>query len=233
MTACEGPPGPAGPQGPQGEQGPPGPQGLQGDLGPKGDTGPEGPQGPIGDKGDSGPQGPQGPQGPRGQQGIAGTQGQKGDVGPAGARGEKGEKGEVGPQGPRGESVDIDASEGTPGPTLESPDSDDLANTITANIWLYIDQDPSLTEYLRVFADPAFDIPTFDMSVFVDGVKYCNADDFFANSGPYELSCAFEERQHETVSRVSINIDGTRGLQCARHMTSDASQTVYACVWRE
>ena len=99
-------------------------------------------------------------------------------------------------------------------------------------MWVHLSQDPSTTDYLQVFADPAFDVAAFDLSVFVDGVSYCNADDFYGEEGAYEMGCEFEEKQHSSVRNVSANVDGLGGLRCARHSESDATETIFACRWR-
>ena len=232
---------PSGIVGPAGPEGPQGPQGIQGEPGQMGERGLEGPQGPKGDvgpKGEKGDTGKQGPQGEQGLQGESGPKGGKGDTGPQGQQGEKGDKGERGPQGlqgPKGEpgqNAQPDQSDNNPTPQPTPTNDNDLANAVTANLWIHLRQDPSLPDYLQVFADPAFDVATFDLDVFVDGISYCNGDDFYGDEGAYELSCAFEEKMHTSVERVSANVADLGGLRCARHSASDSTETIFACRWR-
>ena len=107
-----------------------------------------------------------------------------------------------------------------------------MANAIRANLWIHLRQDASSPAYLQVFADPAFDVAVFDLSVFVDGISYCNADDFYGEEGVYEMGCEFEEKQHASVENVSANVTGLGGLRCARHSKSVATETLFACRWR-
>ena len=210
VAAPTGVPGPAGPEGPQGipgAQGEPGPQGEPGVQGPRGEQGETGVQGPQGERGVEGKQGPAGPRGPKGDAGAAGTV-------------------VIATPAPTPTSVATPTRRPTPTPT---PVPQDLASTENANLWVYLSQG----EYgwLLVEVDSAFDVDAFDMDVFVDGSEYCNPNRVYADEGAYELSCESEEKQHTSVSRVSVQTR-TGDLRCGRNFQSTAQLTIFACAWR-
>ena len=98
----------------------------------------------------------------------------------------------------------MDLYKGIPSTTATpNPPPENLANAIQANLWVYLSQDPDISEYLSVEADPAFDVDAFDLDVFVDGSEYCNPNRMYADEGAYEMSCEFEEKTHTSVQRVS------------------------------
>jgi hypothetical protein len=215
----------AGAPGAQGLPGPQGDTGLQGSQGSKGDPGLQGLQGEVGERGSQGQPGPKG---------ADGTDGVPGSQGPRGLKGDKGDTGPIGPQGPAGSSASSTGSTTTtPNSTpIPSANDDDWANAVEANLWIHLRQEPGLADYLQVFADPAFDVESFALTVFVDGVSYCNSDDFYGDEGAYELSCEFEEKSHTSVKQVSADVDDLGGLRCVRHSESTAVETIFACRWR-
>ncbi len=205
-----------------GPQGPPGPAGPQGEVGPEGKQGERGLQGPQGEKGDQGETGEAGPQGRRGAIGPTGPKGSPGEQGP------QGEQGEEGPQGPKGVTIVVTP---TPEPSPTPSSNDGLADATRANLWVYLSQDPNSPTRLRVEADPAFDIREFGLDVFVDGEDYCNTNQIFADEGGQYLGCAYVEKHHSTVERVSAQALSL-GLRCQRNTLSNSSRSVFACVWR-
>ena len=109
----------------------------------------------------------------------------------------------------------------TPAPTLDE--------TELANLWVLLKNNDS--GRLLVYADPAFDVDRFDLDLFVDGVEYCNAARIYGDDGPLLMSCELEERPHAEVSHVSAQTS-LGDLRCARHVASDADESVFACEWR-
>lgn len=127
----------------------------------------------------------------------------------------------------------------TPAPTVTptvtptstaTPVPIDLINTDTAALWVLLTN----SEYGRIdaYADPAFDVDVFDLDVFVDGEEFCNTSRIYGDEGPHELSCVVLERLHTSVQRVSVQTP-LGDLRCARNVNSDASQSIFACTWRD
>ena len=82
-----------------------------------------------------------------------------------------------------------------------------------------------------MIADPAFDVDTFDLDVFVEGKEYCNTARIYGDDGGIELSCESDERRHSTVRRVSAQ-SHLGDLRCEKNDASEAHETVFACAWR-
>ncbi len=110
----------------------------------------------------------------------------------------------------------------TPTPTVS------LKETTRANLWVYFTND---AERLAVYVDPAFDVDSFELDLFVDGKGYCNTARIYGDDGALEMSCEYESRQHSTVQRVSAQTP-IGDLRCERNDASDSYETVYACAWR-
>ena len=123
----------------------------------------------------------------------------------------------------------------TPTPT-PTPDPVDLATTDTANLWISLSQEPDLADYLRVWADTAFDVEALELSIYVDGTLYCNTSTMYADEGWYEMGCGFDEKLHTDVDGVSVQTsdypDVLEDLRCGRNYRSIADETIFACVWR-
>ena len=127
----------------------------------------------------------------------------------------------------------MDLYEGIPGTTATlNPPPENLANATQANLWVYLSQDPDLSEYLSVKAAPAFDVDAFDLDVFVDGSEYCNPNRMYADEGTYEMSCEFEEKTHTSVQRVSGQTRNLGDLRCEKNFQSSNRVTIFACAWR-
>ena len=223
-----------------GLQGPPGPQGEPGIAGPQGEQGIPGPRAPSGAQGIPGPQGPQGIQGEQGIPGLTGSmgpqgeQGIPGETGPMGPQGVQGMRGMTGPgsSGGSGPETNVGPTESSSSPPSTPVANADLSDVDDANLWVFIRQDTGNRDYIRVFADPAFDVARFDLNVFVDGVTYCNPADNYGDAGPYRLSCEHEQKEHSSVQNVSASVDDVGGLRCVRHSDSNQDQSVFACTWR-
>lgn len=116
-----------------------------------------------------------------------------------------------------------------PTPAATPTPKPDLSATLRAALWINIyDGEYS---WFEVYANPAFDVDAFDLSVFVDGKEYCNPNRIYADDGDVELSCETDNRPHTAVSRVSVQTP--RGdLRCEKHHTSERQRTVFACGWR-
>ena len=127
----------------------------------------------------------------------------------------------------------IPTPDSTPGPTstpTSTPTPEPtLDETELANLWVLLKNNDS--GRLLVYADPAFDVDRFDLDLFVDGVEYCNAARIYGDDGPLLMSCELEERPHAEVSHVSAQTS-LGDLRCARHVASDADESVFACEWR-
>lgn len=104
----------------------------------------------------------------------------------------------------------------------------DLEQTTRANAWVYITNE---YDWLRVVGDPAFDVPQYELDVFVDGHDCSNDARIYGDDGGLELVCGIIEKGHTSVQRVSIQTP-FGDLRCARNKASDASETVFACAWR-
>ena len=122
----------------------------------------------------------------------------------------------------------------TPTPTATTmptatPKPVDLGTAERANLWVYLSNDG---EHLQVFADPAFDVDRFELDLFVDGLSYCNSDRIYADDGPYEMSCEYENKSHASVKRVSAQTDVLGDLRCEQNIGSTTNESVFACVWR-
>ena len=115
----------------------------------------------------------------------------------------------------------------TPRPT--SIPTPTLAETDRAALWVHLSQDRN--GYLTVRANTAFDIDTFDLTLFIDGSEYCNTNRMYADEGLYEMGCEYEARSHSSVTRVSAQTS-TGDLRCARNVSSSAAVSVFACAQR-
>ena len=110
-------------------------------------------------------------------------------------------------------------------PTLETP----LNEVERANLWVLLKNNDR--GRLLVYADPAFEVDRFDLDLIVDGVEYCNPARIYGDDGPLLMSCQSETRPHAEVVRVSAQTP-IGDLRCARHVASDADESVFACEWR-
>ena len=120
----------------------------------------------------------------------------------------------------------------SPAAVTEAPPND-LATTHDPDLWVDITQDSLFPAFLAVFADPAFDVELFDLSVFVDGIEYCNDSDYYADAGRYQMDCQLEDKSHKQVQNVSAQVYEGKGLRCERHRWSDSDGTIFACEWRD
>lgn len=120
----------------------------------------------------------------------------------------------------------------TPGESSTPEPTGGLATADSANMWVFISQDPSLRNYLRVEVDPAFDVDKWELDVLVDGSEYCNTSRIYGDEGRYEMGCGFEEKTHSSVRRVSAQTRTLGDLRCERNFQSTADETLFACAWR-
>ena len=117
----------------------------------------------------------------------------------------------------------------TPLPTISAPTPVDLSATESANLWVLL----SNGDYgLVVYADPVFDVDEYALSVFVDGIDYCNTRPIYADEGVRELGCASLEYGHTAVTQVSAQVRGLGGLRCEKNVQSQPHATAFACAWR-
>ena len=115
----------------------------------------------------------------------------------------------------------------TPLPTPTSAPPLDQVNL--AALWVYLSQDE--LGYLAVDVRTAFDIDSFDLSLFVDGSRYCNASRIYGDEDPAEMGCVYEEKTHSSIRSVSAQTS-LGDLRCARHVDSDSQRSIFACTWR-
>ncbi|MXX99387.1 MAG: hypothetical protein F4Y67_01020 [Chloroflexi bacterium] len=85
-----------------------------------------------------------------------------------------------------------------------------------------------------MYADPAFDISTFELSVFIDSQEFCNANPIFGDLSPVELSCAtYEPRSNTPDMYATVGPPNDPDvLICAKNVASTESRLIYACRWR-
>lgn len=118
-------------------------------------------------------------------------------------------------------------------PTLTpTTDPTDLADADRSALWVLLLNDSGTGQYLSVYADPAFDVNTFGLTVIVDGRSFCNPEDIYGDEGALEMSCASLQRAHTSVQNVSARTEN-RALRCVKNKHSDAERTVFACAWRQ
>ena len=136
-----------------------------------------------------------------------------------------------GDQIPTPDSTPAPTSTPTPtvAPTSTSTPETPLNEVERANLWVLLKNNDR--GGLLVYADPAFEVDRFDLDLLVDGVEYCNPARIYGDDGPLLMGCEYEERPHAEVSRVSAQTS-LGDLRCARHVASDADESVFACEWR-
>ena len=119
-----------------------------------------------------------------------------------------------------------------PAPT---PSPTELATIDSANLWVYLFDDPFPPGYLAVYVWPNFDAAPYMLSVFVDGAEYYNPDKIYTDDIYYLMSCvscARERKTHSSVRQVSAGLYLGANLTCARNYISDSEPSVFACNWR-
>ena len=99
-----------------------------------------------------------------------------------------------------------------------------------ADMWVRLSEGRYRTE-LEV--DAAFDIPRYDLKVFVEGEEYCYNNPIYGDEGYYKIECGGGyEGHHAAVQQVSAEVQGMGGLRCQRSEHSNADRTLFACSWR-
>ena len=102
-----------------------------------------------------------------------------------------------------------------------------------ADMWVKLEQD----KYGRLVAqvDVAFNVGSYELSVFIEGKDMCNPDPLFGDEGYYFLSCTAPEVNHGAVTSVSAQVETgrtIRGLRCQRSNHSNVDRALFACSWR-
>ena len=121
-----------------------------------------------------------------------------------------------------------------PAPT---PSPTELATIDSANLWVYLFDDPAtpfVTGYFAVYVWSDFDAAPYTLSVFVDGTEYYNFDKIYTED-IYLMTCAFcalERKTHSSVQQVSAGLYLGANLTCARNYLSDSETSIFACDWR-
>ncbi len=110
-----------------------------------------------------------------------------------------------------------------------SPTGVDLATTTEAPLLVSLTQG----DYgnLRVRADTAFDLDEFELTLLLDESEYCNPNRMYADEGYYQMNCVIEERDHQSVERISAQTP-KGDLRCQKNAQSTDEQTIFACDWR-
>ena len=102
-------------------------------------------------------------------------------------------------------------------------------------MWVYIlgEERSYGGTWWEVYADPAFDVDTYDLSVFINGKEFCNTNAIYGDLGQVELSCAGYEPQGAIQMYATVGASFTsRGevLECAQNKASrPPNRLVFAC----
>ena len=113
------------------------------------------------------------------------------------------------------------APKNTPTPKLT------LAEAERAVLWISLSND-SYLGVLEVFAQPSFEIPSFELSVFVEGTEFCNFNALYPDEPPLQLDCGFEQWTHESIQNVNARTANAR-FRCVKHVTSTNQRSLFAC----
>ena len=125
----------------------------------------------------------------------------------------------------------------TPTPRPTPTPTEPLETTTRANLWIYIEAEQrSYGVRWEVYADPAFDIDRFDLSVYIDRQEFCNADPIYGDLSAVQLGCESYEPRGST-PEMYATVGRGFGVQpavliCAKNVASTQDRLIYACNWR-
>ena len=108
-----------------------------------------------------------------------------------------------------------------------------LATTDRANLWVDLDENPEIPSLLRVTVYPYFEAEIYMLTVYVDGVEYCNLGSLEIEEANL-MGCSSVSRSHSSVRDVSADVylpDRYDRLVCALHTVSTADWSTFACAW--
>ena len=114
-----------------------------------------------------------------------------------------------------------------PTATLAPPPRVSLSEVERAVLWIVLSND-SYLGILEVFAQPSFEVPSLELSVFVEGTEFCNFNALYPDEQPLQLDCGFEQWAHESIQNVNARTDDAR-FRCVKHVTSTNQRSVFAC----
>ena len=115
----------------------------------------------------------------------------------------------------------------TPAPRNTPTPKVGLAEAERAVLWISLSND-SYLGVLEVFAQPSFEVPSLGLSVFVEGIEFCNLHALYPDEAPLQLDCGFEQWAHGSIQNVNARTDDAR-FRCVRHVASTNQRSLFAC----
>ena len=104
-----------------------------------------------------------------------------------------------------------------------------LSKTKEATLWVHLFTGDY--GWLEVYASPAWDVDSFDLTILVEGLAYCNPERIYADDAPLKMGCEGEKRNHQNVEHVSAQ-SNKGDLYCERNESSTDYESIFACRFR-